>query len=277
MAGIQTPIIISIANQKGGVGKSTLSVCFANYLVSKGVRCKIVDCDRQQSISKRRKRDIEKYGNTMIPYAVESQPEIDIEILGSILSKAFEDNNNEVVIFDCPGGMPAKWEISLINNSDVIIIPFQYENLTLASTTEFIVYVTKIFDKYKKQNPGHIFMVPNTSDKRIGTLAELRMWDTVREKYSSVGTVTPKIYRQADMTRISTLANIFAQLKSTSEAFDRIYRLMFGTTTEIREPIPTLVVREPSKRKKKTEDTEEPETVETDDSEQNTTEEGNKE
>ena len=35
---IQTPVIVTFANQKGGVGKTTLCVTFANYLVTKGVR-----------------------------------------------------------------------------------------------------------------------------------------------------------------------------------------------------------------------------------------------
>ena len=42
---IQTPAIVTFANQKGGVGKTTLCVTFANYLVAKGVRVVIIDCD----------------------------------------------------------------------------------------------------------------------------------------------------------------------------------------------------------------------------------------
>ena len=47
---IQTPVIVTFANQKGGVGKTTLCVTFANYLVTKGVRLVIIDCDFQHSI-----------------------------------------------------------------------------------------------------------------------------------------------------------------------------------------------------------------------------------
>ena len=42
---IQTPVIVTFANQKGGVGKTTLCVTFANYLVTMGVRVVVVDCD----------------------------------------------------------------------------------------------------------------------------------------------------------------------------------------------------------------------------------------
>ena len=36
---IQTPVIVTFANQKGGVGKTTLCVTFANYLVAKASGC----------------------------------------------------------------------------------------------------------------------------------------------------------------------------------------------------------------------------------------------
>ena len=40
---IQTPVIVTFANQKGGVGKTTLCVTFANYLVTKGGRVVVID------------------------------------------------------------------------------------------------------------------------------------------------------------------------------------------------------------------------------------------
>ena len=67
---IQTPVIITFANQKGGVGKTTLCVTFANYLVAKGVRVVVIDCDFQHSIMKCRKADIKKYGEEQLPYEV---------------------------------------------------------------------------------------------------------------------------------------------------------------------------------------------------------------
>ena len=65
---IQTPVIVTFANQKGGVGKTTLCVTFANYLVAKGVNVIVVDTDLQQSIFKNRKADIKKYGEASMPY-----------------------------------------------------------------------------------------------------------------------------------------------------------------------------------------------------------------
>lgn len=57
---IQTPVIVTFANQKGGVGKTTLCVIFANYQVIKSVRVVVIDCDFQHSIMKCRKADIRK-------------------------------------------------------------------------------------------------------------------------------------------------------------------------------------------------------------------------
>lgn len=64
---IQTPVIVTFANQKGGVGKTTLCATFANFLVTMGVRVLVIDCDFQHSIVKRREVDIRKYGEQNLP------------------------------------------------------------------------------------------------------------------------------------------------------------------------------------------------------------------
>ena len=54
-------IIITFANQKGGVGKTTLCVTFANYLVKKGLPVIVIDCDSQESLAQRRESDLKRY------------------------------------------------------------------------------------------------------------------------------------------------------------------------------------------------------------------------
>ena len=47
---LKKSVVITFANQKGGVGKTTLCTLFANYLAAKGKSLLVVDCDGQQTI-----------------------------------------------------------------------------------------------------------------------------------------------------------------------------------------------------------------------------------
>ena len=55
------PILIAVSNQKGGVGKSTLTILLASCLhYDKGVEVAVVDCDtHQHSLSNMRNRDMQ--------------------------------------------------------------------------------------------------------------------------------------------------------------------------------------------------------------------------
>ena len=104
---IQTPVIITFANQKGGVGKTTLCVTFANYLVTKGVRVAIVDCDFQHSIIKCRKADIKKYDVQYVPYDVLSYEANDKKAIIALIEKMHNDSSLDVVLMDSPGSLQA--------------------------------------------------------------------------------------------------------------------------------------------------------------------------
>ena len=56
-------MIILFGNQKGGCGKTTNCIQFANYLVEKGKEVLVLDLDFQRSLSDRRKEDIATYDN----------------------------------------------------------------------------------------------------------------------------------------------------------------------------------------------------------------------
>ena len=73
-------ITITWANEKGGVGKTTLCTLFANYLSEKKMSdvC-VLDCDRQHSIVDKRKFDSQSLQTDKVPYEVKQ-----IEIMGGL-------------------------------------------------------------------------------------------------------------------------------------------------------------------------------------------------
>ncbi len=66
--------IITFANQKGGVGKSTLCTLFANYLHQMGIPVWVIDCDGQSSMGQLRKKELQLRGvasdSNEVPYPI---------------------------------------------------------------------------------------------------------------------------------------------------------------------------------------------------------------
>ena len=138
---MQTPVIVTFANQKGGVGKTSLCVTFANYLVTKGVRVFVVDCDYQRSIIKCRKVDCDKFGSSLIPYEVEPASLTNPAKITEMTARLHNDPSIEVVLVDSPGSLASEGIVALFANSDIIVVPFHYDVVTVSSTAGFLQYL----------------------------------------------------------------------------------------------------------------------------------------
>lgn len=231
----QPPAIVTFANQKGGVGKTTLCVTFANYLVTKGVRVAVVDCDFQHSIVKCRRADIKRYGNDLVPYDVVSQEVNDRQAMIAFTEKLHNDPGIDVALMDAPGSLTAPGLVPLFVNSDLIVVPFHYDLTTIPSTASFLMFIDKLRRSVGARMKARLYIVPNRCDGRVGKRAELIVWEKTRETFSNYGQVTTKLPTRADMERFSTIAALDRQSGITGPVFGRIYEGIFGTTEPQRE------------------------------------------
>lgn len=225
---IQTPVLVTFANQKGGVGKTTLCATFANFLVTMGVRVIIIDCDFQHSIVNRREADIRKYGEQHLPYDVIGVDANDKKAIVYLMGKIRNEPSLDVVLIDSPGSLKASGLSTMFANSDYIVIPFHYDVTTIPSTATFLMLITQLQEGIKDMN-ARLIMVPNMNDGRVGKKAELLIWEKTQETFSRYGLVTEKIPKRADMERISTLAYLDMQAAIVKPVFTAIYREIFGT------------------------------------------------
>ena len=231
----QNPLCIAFASQKGGVGKTTLCVTFANYLVTKGVRVMVIDCDFQRSITKCRKADIKKYGEEHMPYDVLSCEAGDKGKMTALMEKLHNDPSIDVFLMDSPGSLSAEGLIPMFVNSDILVVPFHYDLVTVPSTASFLMFIDRLRKAVGESMKASLFIVPNLHDGRVGKRSELVIWDNTREAFSHYGHVTAKIPKRADMERFSTVADLDMQAGIVKPVFDRIYASIFDTVNPIRE------------------------------------------
>lgn len=232
---IQTPVIVTFANQKGGVGKTSLCVTFANYLVMKGVRVVVIDCDFQHSILKCRKADLKHYGEELIPYEVWSHEPNSSEAMITLIEKLHNDPGIDVVLMDSPGSLKADGLVPMFVNSDIIAVPFHYDLVTVPSTASFLMFLDRLRKAVDFRMKARLFIIPNLHDNRVGKRSELLLWDNTRDTFSNYGYVTSKIPRRADLQRFSTIAGLDLAQAAVTPVFDKIYDSIFDTLEPLRK------------------------------------------
>ncbi len=221
--------IITFANQKGGVGKTTLCALFASYLVSKGHSVAVFDTDPQQSIVKKRTSDSAAYAGMPLPYNIYPFSLTNEQALLSLIGNLRNAGSADFVLFDSAGSLTDQALLALFANSDYLLTPFHYDNLSVPSTAVFVAVVVGLRRSLGDAMTAVHYIIPNLEEPGVGTREEKELWKLVNEKFSEHVRIAPTVYKRQALRRFSTISDMDGQLLIVSPAFDHIYNDITGT------------------------------------------------
>ncbi len=180
-------MIILFANQKGGVGKSTLSLLFSNYLsLVKNSVVTVYDMDFQRSL----------YNKAQAAKVVENPSLYDVE---AVELHQFETiwrmskDCDQIRIIDLAGKMDDDHLVPVFQKSDLILCPFCYDEYSVSSTIEFSFVITQL-------NPvAKLIFIPN----RVRANVKYETLESVHAALKQFGIVTQSISERIDFQRIT--------------------------------------------------------------------------
>lgn len=158
--------LISIVTQKGGAGKSTLTLLFSSFLYYELNREVIVlDCDYpQHSIADRRLADQQSLeDNPALKEEFTAQGKKALPVFKLALSEAPEtirrlkdSDSKDIIFLDLPGTMNQPGYTGTIAQLDAAIIPIEADELSFSSALMTIEVFAKIIEKTARSFPMYV-------------------------------------------------------------------------------------------------------------------------
>ena len=202
-------MIITFATQKGGVGKTTLAVAFANYLtITKKEKVKVFDFDYQKSFYQKWEED--KFLQFPELYEVEiiygEQNTIDGQDIADM------KQSKTYYIFDLAGTLDGRY-MELLIYSDFIVIPFEYSDVSTKSTMVFINLLGMI-----ESQANRVFL-RSKYDKGY----TYKNQPAMDEEISQYGYLLPTpVYKRNDLQSINTRRLSYEQRSAVKQTFEEL-------------------------------------------------------
>ena len=201
-------MIILFANQKGGVGKSTLAVLFANYLsLVQNKEVVIFDMDNQRSI----------YNKVQAAQVLENKPLYEVEAAEmeqfTTINEIVREKEGLITILDVAGNIENDNLIPIFKGVDLIICPFAYDEFSVGATIDFAEVVRTLNEN------ANIVFIPN----RIRANVKYETLDSVNKVLLNFGAVTKSLPERIDFQRITTFETPPSIIEAVSPVFDLIF------------------------------------------------------
>jgi len=174
------PVTLALANQKGGVGKTTTAVNLSAILANRGYRVLLVDMDPQGNATSSLGIDKRELSNTVYDILVNDELAADLvipavrhnlDIIPSNASLAgaevelveFDERayrlrdalgemprSHDIIIIDCPPSL-GLLTVNALSTADVVVVPIQCEYLALEGLGQLIATIDLV---KRSLNPG---------------------------------------------------------------------------------------------------------------------------
>ncbi len=220
------PKHVAFATQKGGAGKTTITVLVASFLhYTRGLNIAIVDCDfPQHSICEMRSRDTDLVKNDLF-YKVLAYKQLErlqkkgypiVEAkFDTALVKAEELSHSgdfDYIFFDLPGTINTTGITDVIKSMDYIITPIVADRVVLESSLRFATVVNEKLITTGESSIKGLYMLWNMVDRRERT----ELYEIYEETIESLG--------------INIMANHFPDSKRFRREGSESHRPIFRST-----------------------------------------------
>ena len=199
--------VISLANQKGGSGKTTLSANLSVLWSNSGYKVAIVDADNQRSIS--------NWYNSRKKYYGENDTGITHYLFDSVdFSQSIKDIKKkfDFVIVDSPPSITMT-SITIIRSSNHIFVPVQPSPLDLLATIPFL-------DLINKENKKSTIVL-----NRVLPRARLTEAMILRLRYSGASIARSKISSRVIFAETFTVGRGVTDISVTTQPSKEILKL----------------------------------------------------
>lgn len=188
---------VAFSTQKGGAGKTTLTVLISSYLhFVKGYNVGVIDCDYpQHSIVEMRERDVRMINNDEF-YKEKAFDQLNrlnkraYPIIESSTKEALADaahllpqEDFDFIFFDLPGTLNDQDLIRTLAGMDYIIAPISADRLVLESTLNYLIIVKDHLMGNNKSSIKGLYLLWNLVDGREKT----ELYKVYEQVFSDLG------------------------------------------------------------------------------------------
>jgi chromosome partitioning protein len=157
------PWVVAIWNQKGGVGKSTITMGLAAHIATSHGRALAVDIDPQASA-----HDLA---------SVQDDPGYDIvhELDPGQLARMRALREFDTILVDCPGYLEEGGVLGeVLKQADYVVVPYDHEAISVAPTLRSALYATE------RGVPCRVLL--NNLDPRLGATHAEDAWQMLADR-----------------------------------------------------------------------------------------------